>query len=154
MNVGKQTRRLVRRPRTRRKDVLRKDLEGSGLNLEEAATEARNRNLWRLQHRWELSEVSEMTYLLCVVHRSSMFELIFNFCFLHTHNTFINQQSFCILFFLRNERQLLVVELGKFLLICCFSERPSLSVLLTNCVSKAYKITIYITNYDLKTSSI
>ena len=40
-------RRPVGRPRTRWKDVLRRDLERSGLSLEEAATEALDRDRWR-----------------------------------------------------------------------------------------------------------
>ena len=35
------------RPRTRWRDVLRRDLEGSGLSCEEAAAEARDRDRWR-----------------------------------------------------------------------------------------------------------
>ena len=42
-----QGRRPVGRPRTRWKDVLRRDLEGSGLSLEEAAAEALDRDQWK-----------------------------------------------------------------------------------------------------------
>ena len=40
-------RRTRGRPRTRWKDVIKRDLETSGLNLEEAAAEARDRDRWR-----------------------------------------------------------------------------------------------------------
>ena len=42
-----QGRRPVGRPRTRWKDVLRRDLEGSGLSLEEAAAETLDRDQWK-----------------------------------------------------------------------------------------------------------
>ena len=47
MQAGMQGRRPVGRPRTRWKAVLRRDLEPSGLSLEEAAIEARDRDRWR-----------------------------------------------------------------------------------------------------------
>ena len=40
-------RRPVGRPRTRWKDVIRRDLESSGLSVEEAASEARDRDRWK-----------------------------------------------------------------------------------------------------------
>ena len=47
MQVEMSGRRPRGRPRTRWKDVVRRDLEGSGLDLEEAAVEARDRDRWR-----------------------------------------------------------------------------------------------------------
>ena len=47
MNAEMRGRRPVGRPSTRWKDVLRRDLERSGLNLEEAASEALDRDRWR-----------------------------------------------------------------------------------------------------------
>ena len=47
MQAEMQGRRLVGRPRTRWKDVFRRDLEESGLSLEETATEAQDRDCWR-----------------------------------------------------------------------------------------------------------
>ena len=47
MQAEMQGRRPRGRPRTRWKDVLRRDLEGSGLSFEEAAAEARDRDRWR-----------------------------------------------------------------------------------------------------------
>ena len=47
MQVEMSGRRPRGRPRTRWKDVVRRDLEGSGLGLEEAAVEARDRDRWR-----------------------------------------------------------------------------------------------------------
>ena len=40
-------RRPVGRPRTRWKDVIRRDLESSGLSVEQAALEARDRDRWK-----------------------------------------------------------------------------------------------------------
>ena len=47
MNAEMRGRRPVGTPITRWKDVLRRDLEGSELSLEEATTEARDRDRWR-----------------------------------------------------------------------------------------------------------
>ena len=47
MKAEMQGRRPVGRPRTRWKDVLRRDLEKSGLSLEDAAVEALDRDRWR-----------------------------------------------------------------------------------------------------------
>ena len=47
MRARMQGRRPRGRPRTRWNDVLRRDLEGSGLSYEEAAAEARDRDRWR-----------------------------------------------------------------------------------------------------------
>ena len=47
MNAEMEGRRPVGRPRTRWKDVLRRDLGSSGLSLSEAAVEAQDRDRWR-----------------------------------------------------------------------------------------------------------
>ena len=47
MNAEMEGRRPVGRPRTRWKDVLRRDLTSSGLSLSEAAAEALDRDSWR-----------------------------------------------------------------------------------------------------------
>ena len=48
INAEMRGRRPVGRPRTRWKDVLLRDLEGSGLSLEEAAVEAGDHDRWRM----------------------------------------------------------------------------------------------------------
>ena len=47
MNARMEGRRPVGRPRTRWKDVMGRDLERSGLNLEEATEECQDRDQWR-----------------------------------------------------------------------------------------------------------
>ena len=47
MNATMEGRRPVGRPRTRWRDVLGRDLESSGLSLEQAAVESRDRDQWR-----------------------------------------------------------------------------------------------------------
>ena len=47
MNAEMEGRRPVGRPRTRWKDVIRRDLESSGLSMEQAALESRDRDRWK-----------------------------------------------------------------------------------------------------------
>ena len=47
MNATMEARRPVGSPRTRWRDVLGRDLESSGLSLEQAAVESRDRDQWR-----------------------------------------------------------------------------------------------------------
>ena len=46
VNADMEARRSVGRPRTRWKDILRRDLTSSGLSLGEAASEALDRDSW------------------------------------------------------------------------------------------------------------
>ena len=59
MNPDMEGRRLVGRPRIRRKDVPQRDLTGSGLSLGKAAAEARDRDSWRTIVREFLSQTHE-----------------------------------------------------------------------------------------------
>ena len=47
MNAAMEGRRPVGRPRTRWKDVLQRDLDTSGLSIEEARLECLDRDRWR-----------------------------------------------------------------------------------------------------------
>ena len=61
MNVEMEGRRLVGTPRTRWKDVIRGDLESSGLTLEQAAEEARDGKTWKTAESSKSGSVTFVT---------------------------------------------------------------------------------------------